>query len=291
MNPSRASLSVLAFCALSAAVLLTSGCLGITGHRKAQRSSSVVSYLYPGKENPLAPTSIPVLRLPLRVGIAFVPAAGARSDPFGFNSGISEYHKMALMRRVADEFKGRDYIESIQIVPSTYMRPGGGFENLEQIRRMLNIDVIALVAYDQVQFTNENFLSLAYWTIVGAYIVEGNKNDTQTMVEAAVYDIASRHLLFRAPGGSQIKAGSAIVKVEENLRNDAVKGIDQAMTELIANLKTELDGFRERMKQNPGEVQIERRPGYTGSGDFGAGFFVVLALLGAGAWWRRRRLI
>jgi rhombotail lipoprotein len=286
MKLPRASHALLA--SLLVAVLLTSGCLGLTANRRTQRSSSVVSYLYPGKENPLAPTSIPVLRLPLRVGIAFVPPAGARSDSFGFNSGISEYQKMALMRRVADQFRGRDYIQSIEVVPSTYLRPGGGFENLEQIRRMLNIDVIALVAYDQVQFTNESFLSLAYWTIVGAYVVHGNKNDTQTMVEAAVYDIPSHHLLFRAPGVSQVKAGVAIINVDENLRNDSVKGIDQAMTELIANLKTELDGFRERVKQNPGEIQIERRPGYTGSGDFGPGFLAALALLAAGTWFRFR---
>lgn len=70
------------------------------------------------------------------------------------------------MERVAAEFKGRDYIQSIEIIPTSYLRPAGGFANLNQVRSLLGVDVIALVAYDQAQFTNENILSLAYWTIV-----------------------------------------------------------------------------------------------------------------------------
>lgn len=61
------------FVALLGAALLLGGCLSTRGPRKTERSSSVVSYLYPDQANPLPPTSIPVLRLPLRVGIAFVP--------------------------------------------------------------------------------------------------------------------------------------------------------------------------------------------------------------------------
>ncbi len=46
--------------------------------------------------------------------------------------------------------------------------------------------------YDQVQFTGEGLLSLTYWTIVGAYLVPGEKNETKTMLDAAVFYIASR---------------------------------------------------------------------------------------------------
>jgi rhombotail lipoprotein len=50
--------------------------------------------------------------------------------------------------RVAAEFKGLDYIQSIEIVPSTYLRTSGGFDNLNQVRSLLGVDVIGLVAYD-----------------------------------------------------------------------------------------------------------------------------------------------
>ena len=246
---------------LLGSALLLSGCFSTRGPRKTERSSSVVNYLYPDQANPLPPTSIPVLRLPLRVGIAFVPG----------KSDISEQQKTVLLERVAAEFKGRDYIQSIELVPSTYLRAGGGFVNLNQVRALLGVDVIALVAYDQVQFTSNNLLSLSYWTIVGAYIFSGNKNDTQTLMEAAVYDIPSRHLLFRAPGASRVEAGVAAAYVQQRLRADSTAGFNAATTELIANLKLQLESFRERVKNAPGEVRIEHRPGYTGGGSYSAG--------------------
>lgn len=273
---------------VAAALLIGSGCFSWDGgRRKTERSSSVVTFLYPGQNDPLPPVTIPVLRLPLRVGIAFVPSGGADSRVAAF-SGISEAQKSALLQRVADQFKGRDYIQSIEVIPSTYLRPAGGFGNLDQVRSLLNIDVVALVAYDQVQFTDQNVLSLAYWTIVGAYVFHGNKNDTQTLMEAAVYDIPSRHLLFRAPGASRVQAGAAAVYVDQNLRADSGRGFDLATTELITNLKTQLEDFRERVKNSPGEVKIEHKAGYTGGGALGGLFVIALAALGLVRWlWRR----
>lgn len=261
-------------------------------NRKTERSSSVVAFLYPDAKNPLAPTSIPVLRLPLRVGIAFVPAGGAngRGGYYRSPGDLSELQKNTLLQRVAVEFKGRDYIESIEIVPTTYLRTGGGFDNLEQVRRMLNFDVVALVAYDQIQFTNENFLSLAYWTIVGAYVFHGNKNDTQTLMEAAVYDIPSRNLLFRAPGGSQLQAGTTLIEVDRRLREDSSKSFELATDDLIKNLKVQLEEFRTRVRQAPNTVaKIEHKPGYKGGGALGWEFAGVLAVL-LGLGWRQRRV-
>lgn len=286
--PSTRPVPLAASCLLlGAALLLHSGCL-FGGHQKTDRSSSVVNYLYPGESNPLPPTAIPVLRLPLRVGIAFVPSGGRGGEQYFGGGGLSEVKKTELMRRIAAEFKAYPFVQSIEIVPSTYLRPQGGFANLDQIRAMLSVDVIALVAYDQVQFTNDNFLSLSYWTIVGAYIFKGNKNDTQTMMEAAVYDIASRHLLFRAPGVSRVEAGSAAMYRDQDLRDDSANGFNVATGDLVVNLKAQLEDFRERVKRSPGEVQIEHKPGYTGGGAFDGAFAGALTLLALARWrWRR----
>lgn len=273
-NPFRPAALLL----LGLAALLAGGCAWPGGGRQAHRSSSVVAYLYPEQSNPLPPTSIPVLRLPLRVGIAFVPT-GTGYRGTSADTGVSEQQKSLLLERVAAEFRGRDYIQSIELVPSTYLRAGGGFDNLNQVRSLLGVDVIALVAYDQVQFTNNNLLSLSYWTIVGAYVFHGNRNDTQTLMEAAVYDIPSRHLLFRAPGASRVEAGAAAVYVQQRLRADSAAGFDAATTELIANLKLQLETFRERAKKSPGEVKFENKPGYTGGGSFGAISAAALGLL------------
>ena len=275
--------------ALIATWLLLGGCSSFFGvPSKTESSSSVVNFLYPGQATPRPPTAIPVLRLPLRVGIAFVPPS-SKGQSFGSRFGPTEVQKSTLMQRVADEFKGRDYIGSIEIVPSTYLRSEGGFASLDQVRGLLGVDVIALVAYDQVQFTNENILSLSYWTIVGAYIFHGNKNDSQTLMEAAVYDIPSRHLLFRAPGVSQVHAGAAAVYLEQNLRADSATGFDLATTDLIKNLKAQLEDFRARVKASPGEVKIEHQPGYTGGGALGGYFDAALVIVGIAGWLGRRR--
>jgi rhombotail lipoprotein len=274
---------------LGLTLLICGGCSSMWRgtSRKTERSSSVVNYLYPGENNPLPPTEVPVLRLPLRVGIAFVPSGNTRN--YYQDHSITEVQKTALMERVAAEFKGRDYIQSIEIIPTSYLRPAGGFANLNQVRSLLGVDVIALVAYDQVQFTNENILSLAYWTIVGAYIFHGNKNDTDTLMEAAVYDIASRHLLFRAPGVSHVEAGTAAAYITQRQREDGAKGFEAATDDMIKNLKTQLEAFRERVKTAPaGSVaRIEHKPGYTGGGSFGGLFAAAFLLLCGVRRWRR----
>ena len=289
----RRLLRPLTWLGLGFVLLSTSACVSLFHPReRGHESSSVVAYLYPNQTDPLPPTSVPLLRIPLRVGVLFVPPSGknARGGYYQPNSGFSEAQKMLLLDRVAKEFRGHDFIESIEIVPTTYLRPGGGFANLDQLRALLRIDVVALVAYDQVQFTSENFLSLTYWTVVGAYLFHGNKNDTQTLMEAAVYDIPSRHLLFRAPGASKVQAGAASVYLAENLRNDSTQGLEHATGDLIKNLKVQLEDFRTRAKQAPGSVaKIERKPGYTGGGNSGMAFATMLVLMcGARAWLRRR---
>ena len=273
--------------ALLGALLFFTGCAGVLhGPRKADRSSSVVNFLYPGEAMPLPPTDIPVLRLPLRVGVAFVPSG--KGDRWA-DTGVTEAQKAVLMERIAQEFRGKEFIQSIEIIPSTYLRPGGGFANLDQISGLLGVDVVALVAYDQVQFSNENKLSLAYWTIVGAYIFHGNKNDTHTMMEAAVYDIRSRHLLFRAPGASQQTENTTLAGINDRLRAASAQGFDTATGDLIKNLQVQLEAFRERAKRAPETVKIEHRPGYTGGGALGAGFAAGLAFLGVARWLRSRR--
>ena len=131
---------------------------------------------------------------------------------------------MDLMERISAEFRSLPFVRDIDLIPTDYLTNGGGFTNLDQIRTMYGIDVITLVSYDQVQHTDEGMLSLSYWTIVGAYTVKGEKNDTSTMVDAVLYDIPSRKLLFRAPGTSRVKGSSTLVNLSEQLRTDSLNG-------------------------------------------------------------------
>jgi rhombotail lipoprotein len=86
---------------------------------------------------------------------------------------ITEEQKLALAERIAGEFRGLEFVEHIELIPSAYLSMGGGFTNLDQIQAMYGVDVMALISYDQVQHTDEDWLSLSYWSIVGMYVIEG----------------------------------------------------------------------------------------------------------------------
>jgi rhombotail lipoprotein len=262
-------------------VALTAGCAGTTGKHA---TTSVVDYLYPNaKKEPVAEQGVPVLNLPMRVGIAFVPERG--------QSTLTEAKKTELLDKVAANFKSLDFIKSIEIIPSTYLTPQGGFDNLDQIRTMHGVEAMALVSYDQKQFTDEGIASIVYWTIVGAYVVPGEKNSTYTMVDTVIMHIPSRKLLFRAPGTSQIKGYSTPVNLSERLRQDSEKGFNEAVDRMIPNLSQQLAAFRERVKASPEEYKVVRADGSSrGGGSLETWLALPIALLFAGGlWWSRRR--
>ena len=259
-------------------LFMISGC----ATRSTHHSSSVVKYLYPDKNEPVETSQIPTLSLPLKVGVAFVPETAGR------NYGFTEKEKNQLLREISGHFKKYKFVKSIEILPSAYLTPSGSFANLDQIRTMYGIDVIALVSYDQTQFTDEGLASISYWTLIGAYIVPGEKNDTHTMVDAAVYDIKSRKMLFRAPGISHVKGKATPVNLSEELREDSLEGFKVASEGLVKNLAEQLELFREKVKEAPQEYQIVHKPGYVGGGSLDSVFLISILMMG-GCWvWASR---
>lgn len=264
-------------------LLVLSVVLSACTNQQIGTKSSVVDYLYP-KEIVKVEPSIPLLKLPIKLGIAFVPEQAARGH--GTNawtgnvdliSGLTETKKMQILSKVSGYFKKYPFVGEIQEIPSNYLTPGGSFTNLEQIKTMYGVDVIALVSYDQVQFTDAGLLSISYWTIVGAYIVSGEKNDTNTLMDTVVYDIASKKMLFRAPGTSVVKGSATPINLSEELRADSVKGFDLATKTMIENLDVQLASFREKAKQNPEQIKIEKLQSYSGGGAFD---FLAISVLG-----------
>ncbi len=251
--------------------------------QQVNTKSSVMEYLYPNSSDTYETPSIPSLKLPLRVGVAFVPPSRQNSSIHNFWTGhsysglISEAKKSEILEEVADNFRDLDFVGSIEVVPTGYLTSGGGFSNLSQIKAMYGIDVIALVSYDQVQFTDEGILSLSYWTIVGAYVISGEKNDTNTLMDTVVYDISSKKLLFRAPGTSQVSGKSTPINLSEELRADSMQGFDQAALNMASNLKIQLAAFKRRIKDNPNQVEITHREGYGGGGGIQWPFLLLLS--------------
>jgi rhombotail lipoprotein len=276
------------FCVL--ALLAMGGCASMFSHTGARQAGSIVDYLYPdAQEAPKMEPTVTRLRLPVRVGIAFVPAFAPAP---GRGAGPQEAAQAQLLERVKASFSQYDYIGSIEVIPSAYLRPRGGFDNLDQVARMFNVDVIALVSYDQIRFNDTNRLAVLYWTVVGAYLIKGDQYDVQTMVDAAVFDVRSRKLLFRAPGTSQVKGSATLAGYGKEVRGAATDGYVQAVDQMIPQLQAQLAGFKERAKSDPA-ILVERsdgKRGERGAGGIGWPLALLLVFVVAGVKLGRRRV-
>ncbi len=262
---------------LIAALLLSliSGCASFwhgPGYEKIREgsSSSLVGYLYPkGEEPPAVSDGLPYLNLPLRVGIAFVPTL-SRED-------ISAAEKQDLMEHVADAFRDRDFVTSIEAIPETYMRSAKGVSGMQQVAAMYSVDVMALVSYDQISFSGERDSAFLYWTIVGALVVKGNTNEVQTMIDTAVFDVETAKLLFRAPGTHTEQRNITLLESGRDLRKLRSEGFVTATDDMIVNLDQELNTFREDVEQGQ-RAQVEWRPGSGGGGSTTLPFLALLLL-------------
>lgn len=276
--------------AIVCAALLLAGCTTLWQDyfegRNARKgvSSSLVDYLYPdGRVPPKHDQTVPHLEVPLHVGLAFVPA-GSNNTP-----GLTEASKAGLLEQVRQRFADRDFISQITIIPDTYLRSSKGFEGVDQIARLYGLDVMALVSYDQVASSDDNRASIFYWTIVGAYLIKGSDTDVQTFVDTAIFDVNTHKLLFRAPGVHHAERSTTLVGSGKQLREAREQSFAAAMADMTGNLETELDSFRERIKQDK-SVTVSYSDRYRGGG--GAFDPVTLALLFAALavmYLRRRR--
>jgi rhombotail lipoprotein len=140
---------------------------------QAHNSSSLVSFLYPDGKAPPAQNVTPVLHLPLRVGLAFLPSE-LRGGP-----SLDESHKAMLLERIKQRFADRKFVSEIVVIPDYYLTTNRGYAGLEGVQRLYNVDLMALVSYDQVTYTDDNKLSLGYLTIVGAYVLKGTSRESR----------------------------------------------------------------------------------------------------------------
>jgi rhombotail lipoprotein len=250
-------------------------------------SSSLVEFLYPGGRTPPHDNSVPELHLPLRVGLAFLP-------PYdGSSVGPDAALRQELLERVRQHFKDRKFVSEIVLVPDYYLTTRRGFEGLEAMQRLYAVDLMALVSYDQVTHGDTNEWSLGYLTIVGMYVLKGNRYDVSTVVDLAVVDPVSRSLVLRA-GGTDVRGGRAtLVAAAGELRQKSGYGFSTAADQMIEHFDTALNDFEAEVRAGHANVRVVHKDGRDGGG--GAlgwaelGFLALLAALrGAPAKTRRR---
>jgi rhombotail lipoprotein len=237
-------------------------------------TSSLVEFLYPAGAPPPANT-IPQLHIPLRVGLAFLP-----SRPGNRVTALDALQKQDLLERIRQRFSSRQFVSEIVIIPDYYFATARGYSGLEGVQRLLNVDLIALVSYDQVTRQNDNTLSLTYWTILGAYIIPGTSRDTATLMDLAVVDPTTQSLVLRAGGTSSGRGSSTLVDANLYARKASVAGFEAATTELIKNFDAALISFENDVRAGKANVRVVRRNGGTGgAGAFSVPDAAMLALL------------
>jgi rhombotail lipoprotein len=181
----------------------------------------------------------------------------------GDSFALTDVQQEQLLGRVVRAFERYPFVGQMKPVPTSYLRAGGGFGDLERVAQLFGLDVLALLSYDQVQFTEKTRSSIWYWTLVGAYLAQGDQYDVHTLLEATVVDVRSRRLLFRAAGTSVMQGGATVSNVAETTRAARGAGFDRATEQLIVQLQGTLEAFRTRARAGAeGGVQLQLPPGY-----------------------------
>jgi rhombotail lipoprotein len=177
--------------------------------------------------------------------------------------------------------KGAGGFESPQGVQALYgVKGGGGFESLQGVQRLYDVDVMALVSYDQVTYRDDNSWSLGYLTIVGAYLVKGTRHDVTTLMDLAVVDPASRSILLRAGGADDRHGTTTLIGANREARRSRGDSFDRATDELIQHFDTALTKFETDVRKGIANVQVVQRPGRTGgAGALNPDWLVLLAIV------------
>jgi len=279
-------------------VLLLTGVVGLSGcvaldqifcgpscrASSTRNSSSLVGFLYADGKSPPVEDVVPELRLPLRVGLAFLPTQSSNGD-----LALEAAEQEALMQKIQARFAGRKFISEIVVIPEYYLRNAKGFDGLQGVQRLYNVDLMALVSYDQVAHKDDNEWSLGYVTIVGAYFLKGSRHDISTLIDLAVVDPQTRSLVLRAGGVDNRHGNDTLIKQAREVRAASAAGFDAATTQMIGNFDAALTKFEADVRQGKAKVRVVNRGRFSGGG--GAFDWLLLTGLGLVAGVRRYRRI
>jgi rhombotail lipoprotein len=259
--------------ALSGCALL---CAPYCGGASAVRhsSSSLVEFLYPNGTPPPREDNVPELHVPLRVGLAFLPGRGAGA------AGPDAALRQELLERVRQHFSERKFVSEIVIIPDYYLGAQRGFAGLEAAQRLYSVDVMALVSYDQVMHADENNWSLGYLTIVGMYVLKGNRYDVSTLVDLAVVDPATHSLVLRAGGIDTRHGNVTLIEERRESREAGASGFNAASEQMIQHFDTALTDFEAQVRTGHANVRVVRKDG-SGGGAFTWPWLLALLPLAA----------
>ena len=256
-------------------------------HTATRNSSSVVDFLYPQASGAALPRqdAVPELHVPLRVGLAFLPPRSAENGrPGQAARALDAAHQDQLLERIRQHFSERHFVSEIVIIPEYYLAQRRGFEGLEGVQRLYGVDLMALVSYDQAVHGDQNSWSLGYLTIVGAFVLKGDRHDISTLVDLAVVDPARRSLVLRAGGVDLRHGNSTLIDADRETRDAGVQGFSAATDQMIEHFDAALTHFEADVRAGKANVRVVNKSNNTVHGGGGGGalswtWVTLLALL------------
>jgi rhombotail lipoprotein len=272
--------------------LVLSGCGLLAGDscvfhcgQSTRASTPLVEFLYGDDRDPPKRDAEVTLRLPIRVGLAFLPPRSGNPQ-----DGPPAAQREQVLRSIRENFAGLPYVADIVPVPSYYFDYGyggsgqrSGMRQLQQLARLQRLDLVALISYDQRTDTHENRRAITYLTIVGGMIFDGTHNDTRTVIDLAVIEPEGKSLVLRAGGVSSGSGSTTAIEQSHALARQQRLGFDQATAQLIANFRSELADFENRVRAGTTDVKVVRQARDGGGGGGGGGaidWLMLAALLG-----------
>jgi rhombotail lipoprotein len=112
---------------------------------------------------------------------------------------------------------------------------------------------------------------LGYLTIVGAYVLKGNRHDVTTLLDLAVVDPVTRSIVLRAGGTDTRHGTTTLVKESSEARESRSRGFSGATDQLIENFDAALTKFESDVRAGKANVRVVSKPSQQSSGGGGSG--------------------
>ena len=197
-----------------------------------------------------AENQIPELRVPLRVGLAFLPTQNGAGPTAAQRDELLE----RIRQRFADrKIRHRDRHDS-RLLPAQQPRLRGTAGRAAPVHDRRHG---AGFEYDQVEHMDENEWSLGYLTIVGAYVLKGSHHDVATLVDLAVVDPVTQSLILRAGGTDSRNRNTTLIDQEREARESSAAKLCDCHDADGRQLRRRVDEVRSRRAR--GQSQHPRR--------------------------------
>ncbi len=233
-------------------IMILAGCLSGCallvgpGHDQTTRqqvTQSALRYLYPDANAlDMAQGSVTHLQLPLRVGIAYIPA--------GHDGAPSFATQEQTLDLLAAHLDTQDFVDRAVVLPPGALTQSGGFEELERLSFLHRVDTMMLLSYEQQAFTEDTALSVLDFTVVGAFVVPGHRNEVQTRLTATTVHIPSQRYLFSANARHALEQQATLVHTPTQIRAGQADGLEHAARSLIPALDAALIDFKADLERD-----------------------------------------